>query len=176
LIAQRARNLNFPVGLGVPAAGPGRASRQAHREIIDFQSQLFLSYIASLANLQSCRLKRYHQTQQVRTYHVNSYACAAANIILSQAKCNPTTSRPTSSNPATQRRRSRCATSQRHCTFPQLLNPNNPSIQPCCVCKDEKAARDECMLFSTASDPQEACKDMVTRYRSCMASYGFNLA
>ncbi|SMQ45973.1 unnamed protein product [Zymoseptoria tritici ST99CH_1A5] len=49
-------------------------------------------------------------------------------------------------------------------------------VKPCCVCKDEKAARDECMLFSNAKDPQEACKDFVGRYRSCMASYGFNLA
>jgi len=49
-------------------------------------------------------------------------------------------------------------------------------VKPCCVCKDEKTARDECMLFSTARDPQEACKDLVGKYRSCMASYGFTLA
>ncbi|KAI7302016.1 hypothetical protein KC315_g16327, partial [Hortaea werneckii] len=51
-----------------------------------------------------------------------------------------------------------------------------PKVKPCCVCKEEKSARDECMLFSSAADPQEACKDMVSKYRSCMASYGFNLA
>jgi cytochrome c oxidase assembly protein subunit 17 len=32
------------------------------------------------------------------------------------------------------------------------------------------------MLFSTADDPQAACKDLVSKYRSCMASYGFNIA
>lgn len=48
-------------------------------------------------------------------------------------------------------------------------------VQPCCVCKDEKSARDECMLFSNSSDPQDACKDLVGRYRSCMKGYGFDL-
>ncbi|KAF2096639.1 hypothetical protein NA57DRAFT_78239 [Rhizodiscina lignyota] len=47
--------------------------------------------------------------------------------------------------------------------------------KPCCVCKEEKAARDECMLFSTAANPQEACQDMVSKYRSCMAGFGFNI-
>ncbi|KAB8303613.1 hypothetical protein EYC80_005010 [Monilinia laxa] len=47
--------------------------------------------------------------------------------------------------------------------------------KPCCVCKEEKAARDECMLFSTAKDPQVACASMVDRYKSCMAGFGFNL-
>jgi cytochrome c oxidase assembly protein subunit 17 len=44
------------------------------------------------------------------------------------------------------------------------------------VCKEEKAARDECMLFSTAKDPQAACADMVTKYRACMKGFGFDLA
>ncbi|KAK5127154.1 hypothetical protein LTR85_008515 [Meristemomyces frigidus] len=48
--------------------------------------------------------------------------------------------------------------------------------KPCCVCKDEKSARDECMLFSNAPDPQDACKNLVGQYRSCMATYGFKLA
>ncbi|TKA36668.1 hypothetical protein B0A54_11911 [Friedmanniomyces endolithicus] len=47
--------------------------------------------------------------------------------------------------------------------------------KPCCVCKDEKTARDECMLFSTAADPQEGCKDLVGQYRMCMKGYGFSL-
>ncbi|KXL47178.1 hypothetical protein M433DRAFT_477975 [Acidomyces richmondensis BFW] len=51
-----------------------------------------------------------------------------------------------------------------------------PKVKPCCVCKDEKSARDECMLFSNATDPQEACKDLVGKYRSCMKSYGFDIA
>ncbi|KAF2773447.1 hypothetical protein EJ03DRAFT_323941 [Teratosphaeria nubilosa] len=49
-------------------------------------------------------------------------------------------------------------------------------VKPCCVCRDEKSARDECMLFSSASDPQEACRDLVGKYRSCMKSYGFDLS
>lgn len=49
-------------------------------------------------------------------------------------------------------------------------------VKPCCVCKDEKSARDECMLFSTAKDPQAACQDLVGAYRSCMKGYGFNIA
>ncbi|KAK4560617.1 Cytochrome c oxidase copper chaperone [Recurvomyces mirabilis] len=47
--------------------------------------------------------------------------------------------------------------------------------KPCCVCKDEKSARDECMLFSTAADPQDACKDLVGQYKTCMKGYGFSL-
>nr|OQO32023.1 hypothetical protein B0A51_00822 [Rachicladosporium sp. CCFEE 5018] len=47
--------------------------------------------------------------------------------------------------------------------------------KPCCVCKDEKAARDECMLFSTAKDPQAACQDMVSGYRRCMEGFGFSI-
>ncbi|CAD6443433.1 28f3fca1-90e2-4cc2-8cfc-0479f5d4d5c4 [Sclerotinia trifoliorum] len=51
----------------------------------------------------------------------------------------------------------------------------SPKPKPCCVCKDEKAARDECMLFSTAKDPQVACASMVEKYKTCMAGFGFNL-
>ncbi|KAB2572523.1 hypothetical protein BFW01_g4129 [Lasiodiplodia theobromae] len=47
--------------------------------------------------------------------------------------------------------------------------------KPCCVCKDEKAARDECMLFSTSDNAQDACKDLVSKYKACMAGYGFNI-
>ncbi|KAI4717431.1 hypothetical protein E4T48_06367 [Aureobasidium sp. EXF-10727] len=47
--------------------------------------------------------------------------------------------------------------------------------KPCCVCKDEKAARDECMLFSTAADPQADCQSMIQKYKTCMQGYGFSL-
>ncbi|TLS25016.1 hypothetical protein PpBr36_07620 [Pyricularia pennisetigena] len=47
--------------------------------------------------------------------------------------------------------------------------------QPCCVCKDEKAARDECMLFSNAKDPAEDCKTKIEQYKSCMAGFGFKV-
>ncbi|KAL2051185.1 hypothetical protein ABVK25_008614 [Lepraria finkii] len=49
------------------------------------------------------------------------------------------------------------------------------AVKPCCVCKDEKASRDECMLFSNADNPQEACQGMVEKYRSCMKRFGFNI-
>lgn len=47
--------------------------------------------------------------------------------------------------------------------------------KPCCVCKDEKAARDECMLFSNAKDPAEDCKAKIEQYKSCMAGFGFKV-
>ncbi|KAI4191956.1 MAG: hypothetical protein LQ348_003330 [Seirophora lacunosa] len=49
------------------------------------------------------------------------------------------------------------------------------AVKPCCVCKDEKAARDECMLFSDSDDPQKECESMVDRYRSCMKGFGFTI-
>ncbi|KAK4116515.1 hypothetical protein N656DRAFT_774791 [Canariomyces notabilis] len=47
--------------------------------------------------------------------------------------------------------------------------------KPCCVCKDEKARRDDCMLFSTAADPQKDCQSTIEQYRSCMAGFGFKV-
>ena len=49
-------------------------------------------------------------------------------------------------------------------------------MQPCCVCKDEKTARDDCMLFSRSDNPQDnECKSLVEQYKGCMASYGFKI-
>jgi len=48
-------------------------------------------------------------------------------------------------------------------------------VKPCCVCKTEKATRDECMLFSNAKDPQKDCATTIEKYKSCMAGFGFNL-
>ncbi|KXJ95772.1 cytochrome C oxidase copper chaperone-domain-containing protein [Microdochium bolleyi] len=47
--------------------------------------------------------------------------------------------------------------------------------KPCCVCKDEKAQRDECMLFSKTADPTIECKSTIAQYRSCMAGFGFQV-
>ncbi|KAF2786587.1 hypothetical protein K505DRAFT_318184 [Melanomma pulvis-pyrius CBS 109.77] len=47
--------------------------------------------------------------------------------------------------------------------------------RPCCVCLDEKAKRDECMLFSTTDNAQTECADLVTKYKDCMAGYGFKI-
>ncbi|KAJ4296140.1 telomere binding protein [Collariella sp. IMI 366227] len=47
--------------------------------------------------------------------------------------------------------------------------------KPCCVCKEEKAKRDECMLFSTAADPEKDCQSTIDLYKSCMAGFGFKV-
>ena len=41
---------------------------------------------------------------------------------------------------------------------------------------DEKATRDECMLFSNAADPQAECASTVEKYRTCMRGFGFHIA
>ncbi|KAK9468792.1 cysteine alpha-hairpin motif superfamily [Lipomyces arxii] len=45
--------------------------------------------------------------------------------------------------------------------------------KPCCVCIDEKMARDECMLMSP--DGRTECKDFISTYKTCMRGYGFNV-
>ncbi|KAK0510877.1 hypothetical protein JMJ35_006429 [Cladonia borealis] len=50
------------------------------------------------------------------------------------------------------------------------------AVKPCCVCKDEKTARDECMLFSNSDNPQEDCESAVEKYRNCMRGFGFSVA
>ncbi|KAF2750779.1 hypothetical protein M011DRAFT_474279 [Sporormia fimetaria CBS 119925] len=47
--------------------------------------------------------------------------------------------------------------------------------KPCCVCLDEKAARDKCMLNSTSDDPQAECGELITAYKKCMDGYGFKI-
>ncbi|ODV59350.1 copper metallochaperone COX17 [Ascoidea rubescens DSM 1968] len=43
--------------------------------------------------------------------------------------------------------------------------------KPCCVCKDEKATRDECLLkFGQDSGK---CDDIILAYKKCMKGYGF---
>ncbi|KAI9858519.1 MAG: hypothetical protein M1824_004255 [Vezdaea acicularis] len=48
-------------------------------------------------------------------------------------------------------------------------------VKPCCVCKDEKSARDECMLFSNSDNAEKECESIVSKYKACMAGYGFKL-
>ncbi|KAL2270239.1 hypothetical protein VTJ83DRAFT_2423 [Remersonia thermophila] len=47
--------------------------------------------------------------------------------------------------------------------------------KPCCVCKEEKSQRDECLLFSNAANPEKDCQSTIERYRSCMAGFGFKV-
>ncbi|KAF1811180.1 hypothetical protein P152DRAFT_474797 [Eremomyces bilateralis CBS 781.70] len=59
---------------------------------------------------------------------------------------------------------------------PTSSQSTEKKVKPCCVCTDEKSARDECMLFSQSSDPgNRECKDLVSRYRICMAGFGFQV-
>ncbi|KAI5857588.1 cytochrome C oxidase copper chaperone-domain-containing protein [Tricharina praecox] len=51
-------------------------------------------------------------------------------------------------------------------------SPSGP--KPCCVCKDEKAARDECFLFSDKGGEVE-CVDKIDAYKKCMAGFGFKI-
>ncbi|CCK71668.1 copper metallochaperone COX17 KNAG_0H02530 [Huiozyma naganishii CBS 8797] len=47
----------------------------------------------------------------------------------------------------------------------------------CCVCKDEKSARDECLLFKGTADDSGyvKCKDLIEKYKSCMKGHGFEV-
>ncbi|KAK6062873.1 cytochrome c oxidase copper chaperone [Seiridium cupressi] len=56
-----------------------------------------------------------------------------------------------------------------------VANSEASKPKPCCVCKDEKSKRDECMLFSKAADPASDCKSTIDQYKSCMAGFGFQL-
>ncbi|EZF12275.1 hypothetical protein H112_06735 [Trichophyton rubrum D6] len=48
--------------------------------------------------------------------------------------------------------------------------------KPCCVCKEEKATRDDCMLFSKSDDPASGeCLTYVQKYKDCMAGFGFKV-
>ncbi|KAJ1331492.1 Cytochrome C oxidase copper chaperone (COX17) [Microdochium nivale] len=58
---------------------------------------------------------------------------------------------------------------------PTLSSDAASKPKPCCVCKDEKAQRDECMLFSTTADPTAECKSTIAQYKSCMAGFGFQV-
>ncbi|KAG5940982.1 hypothetical protein E4U59_002003 [Claviceps monticola] len=58
---------------------------------------------------------------------------------------------------------------------PGTAKDNVTKPKPCCVCKDEKSKRDECMLFSKAADPAADCKSFVEQYKSCMAGFGFTV-
>ncbi|KAF2675083.1 hypothetical protein BT63DRAFT_474748 [Microthyrium microscopicum] len=57
-----------------------------------------------------------------------------------------------------------------------IASSEQPKVKPCCVCTDEKAARDECMLFSKSDNPQQDCQSMMSKYKSCMAGFGFQVA
>ncbi|GMM55513.1 copper metallochaperone [Maudiozyma humilis] len=48
--------------------------------------------------------------------------------------------------------------------------------KPCCVCKPEKEARDQCLLFNgTEAAGTEKCKEFIEKYKACMKGYGFEI-
>ncbi|TQN68483.1 Cytochrome c oxidase copper chaperone, partial [Colletotrichum shisoi] len=51
---------------------------------------------------------------------------------------------------------------------PAAVDQQASKPKPCCVCKEEKAKRDECMLFSNAADPSKDCLSTIDQYRACM--------
>ncbi|GLI75451.1 cytochrome c oxidase copper chaperone [Penicillium ochrochloron] len=60
-------------------------------------------------------------------------------------------------------------------TEPKAQPAQSEKPKPCCVCKDEKTARDDCMLFSKSDDPAKECKSMIEQYKACMLGYGFKV-
>ncbi|PUU84328.1 cysteine alpha-hairpin motif superfamily [Tuber borchii] len=58
-------------------------------------------------------------------------------------------------------------------TSPVSGSPTPPGPKPCCVCKDEKASRDECFLLT--EDAETKCLDKVAAYKACMAGFGFKI-
>ncbi|CAG82262.2 cysteine alpha-hairpin motif superfamily [Yarrowia lipolytica] len=51
--------------------------------------------------------------------------------------------------------------------------PSGDKPKPCCVCKDEKAARDECLLFNGVDS--DKCKPLISAYKECMKGFGFDI-
>ncbi|EEQ41728.1 putative cytochrome c oxidase copper chaperone [Clavispora lusitaniae] len=43
--------------------------------------------------------------------------------------------------------------------------------KPCCVCLDEKKARDECLLFNGQESGK--CDQLIQAYKTCMKGFGF---
>ncbi|ODQ64716.1 hypothetical protein NADFUDRAFT_52341 [Nadsonia fulvescens var. elongata DSM 6958] len=62
-------------------------------------------------------------------------------------------------------------TAAQTCPNPKAADPAKP--KPCCVCLDEKASRDECLLLWGQDSGK--CDDMITKYKSCMKGFGFSI-
>lgn len=59
------------------------------------------------------------------------------------------------------------------CSINKNEQEGNEKPKPCCVCTDEKEARDKCLLFNGQEDVE--CVKLVERYKECMKSYGFTI-
>lgn len=51
----------------------------------------------------------------------------------------------------------------------ELTKESKP--KPCCVCLDEKKARDECLLFNGQEGGK--CDEFIEKYKVCMKGFGF---
>jgi len=51
------------------------------------------------------------------------------------------------------------------------VDQDGKPLRPCCVCKPEKLARDECMVMKG----QENCQDLIEAHTICMRKLGFNV-
>lgn len=55
----------------------------------------------------------------------------------------------------------------------QQVSAETKNVKPCCVCKPQKAERDECVLFHGQDSPD--CKPILDQYKDCMRGYGFTV-
>jgi len=51
------------------------------------------------------------------------------------------------------------------------IGPDGKPLRPCCVCKEEKSTRDECIVMNG----QEKCEDLIEAHKVCMRKLGFNV-
>ncbi len=52
-----------------------------------------------------------------------------------------------------------------------LQKPQTKKKGICCVCKETKSVRDECILFKS----EESCKKEIQNHIDCLKSHGFSL-
>ena len=45
--------------------------------------------------------------------------------------------------------------------------------KPCCVCREEKETRDQCLLFNGSDS--KSCVEFIEKYKQCMKGYGFDI-
>jgi cytochrome c oxidase assembly protein subunit 17 len=53
----------------------------------------------------------------------------------------------------------------------EQAQPSKP--KPCCVCKEEKQTRDECILINGQDGGQ--CDSLIDQYKTCMKGFGFTI-
>ncbi|VEU22395.1 DEKNAAC103390 [Brettanomyces naardenensis] len=53
------------------------------------------------------------------------------------------------------------------------MKKDDSKPKPCCVCLDQKQARDECLLIHGESSGK--CQDLISQYKVCMKGFGFSI-